>query len=98
MGPDTWLSETVQNILHIPIYGALGFLAFWAVSAWIERTGLQAWTAFLISAVYGVLDEVHQSTVPGRFGSIADVGLDLIGIIGGLAAFALFRQRETHTT
>ncbi len=36
---------------------------------------------FAISLAYAILDEIHQMFVPGRFASIKDVLIDLIGIL-----------------
>ena len=42
-----------------------------------------------ISTLYAILDEYHQLFVNGRQGSIADVGIDLIGIIPTLLIIRL---------
>jgi VanZ family protein len=49
------------------------------------------WTA-LISAVYGVIDEIHQYFVPGRDCNVWDWTADTIGaILGALAMMAVYR-------
>ncbi len=74
-----WLSPAMQNVLHIPLYGAL---------AWFCRRSLQVWLnwrlatvgTFVIAAGYAVYDEWHQSFVPGRYASVTDVLLDMVGV------------------
>lgn len=45
---------------------------------------------------YGILDEFHQSFVPGRSSTLADVGLDIIGVLTGLLVAELgVRLRKT---
>ena len=63
-----WVSPNVQNLLHIPLYGGLAGCWYWALEPWIERQGVRAVSAFSVTLGYGVLDELHQLTVPGRFG------------------------------
>ena len=47
-----------------------------------------------IALAVGVLDEVHQLSVPRREGSVGDVGLDMVGIaIALLLCFVLFKTR-----
>lgn len=33
-----------------------------------------------IALLYAVVDEMHQSTVPGRYPTLRDVGYDLLGM------------------
>ncbi len=56
---------------HFAAYALLGFL-------W--RRGLGRFRpAFLLSALYGVVDEGHQSFVPGREVSFGDLLADFLG-------------------
>lgn len=50
-------------------------------------TARQALLAALLSAAYGVTDEYHQSFVPGRHPSAADVAKDLGGSVVGAALY-----------
>ncbi len=50
-----------------------------------------------IAMAVGVLDEVHQLSVPGRDGSAGDVALDLVGIaIALFLCFWFFKTRVFH--
>jgi hypothetical protein len=48
-----------------------------------RRVFIAGWLAFAI----GIFDEVHQLYVPGRDGSVTDVGLDMVGIALALVFF-----------
>jgi VanZ family protein len=37
--------------------------------------------ALVISGIYGILDEFHQAFVPGRFATISDALVDIIGAL-----------------
>jgi VanZ family protein len=50
-----------------------------------------AWSTILIVTGYATLDEFHQSFVPSRGASLADVALDTFG---GAAAVLLFWRRQ----
>lgn len=40
--------------------------------------------ACVIASLFGVVDEWHQSFVPGRYASLTDVGFNLVGVALGL--------------
>lgn len=46
--------------------------------------------SILILIAYGILDEIHQFFVQGRFCSISDVGIDLIGILFAFMVYSIF--------
>ena len=89
-----WVSPRWQNLLHIPLYGGLTLSWSWALQAYPQSRTNRLATAFLLAATWGVLDEIHQSTVPGRFASWTDISLNLLG--AGLAlGYALRGGRRT---
>ena len=64
------------------------------ILAWLARFALGRWDwALLLTAVYAVSDEYHQTFVPGRDGNLLDV---LIDTLGGLAAWASHRWLMDH--
>ena len=82
-GLGTW-DVILRKIGHAAIFGALGGLWFWALRP-STRNALPA--AAVISALYAVSDEYHQTFVDGRGGTVIDVGIDLAGI--GVASLVL---------
>ena len=83
---DDW-SFTVRKLAHFLIFAGLGFLSFAAFSADLPpRKGFPA--ALGLGAARAVLDEVHQSFVPGRSCEFRDVCIDFAGVLLG-AAFLL---------
>ena len=54
--------------------------------ACFSRQWLWAW---LIGTAYAATDELHQLTVAGRGPSVADVGIDSVGVALGIAVFAV---------
>lgn len=88
----TSLNPTIQNLLHIPLYGVLAFL--WSRA--FLKNGFSYKKIFLlalfITISYGCLDELHQTFVPGRYGGLVDIFLDSLGAFFGILVFFLFRK------
>jgi len=60
----------------------------------VGTRGTRLIAAIALAAAYGVTDELHQSAVPGRDASVADVGKDLVGSALGAAGYAWWRRRN----
>ncbi|WP_305042303.1 VanZ family protein [Geoalkalibacter sp.] len=88
-----WVPPSLQNFLHIPLYGLLTFLWFGALAAWGVGPRSRLLLAGLIALGYGLFDEWYQLSVPGRFGSLTDVALNLVGILLALLFCHWFQQR-----
>ncbi len=68
----------VANGAHVALFGVLAGLVF---LAWIGSPSRRLpWSAGVATA-YGIVDELHQSTVPGRSPSVADVLSDGAGAV-----------------
>jgi len=87
----------VRKCAHLTEYAILAWLC-WRVlkpadrSAWSWR---RAGNSLLIVALYAATDEIHQSFVPSRQGSVWDVLLDTAGGAAGLLLLRVFcRWRE----
>ena len=50
------------------------------------------------SVGYGVVDELHQSAVPGRIASVLDVGIDALGAVAGVVAWRVISAWSGHRT
>ena len=79
-----WLPPSVQNALHVPAYAALTLAWYWALRAWLRTPSATVLGACAIASTYGLLDEWHQSYVPGRYASLTDVLLDVAGVALGI--------------
>jgi VanZ family protein len=96
----------LAEAIHFGEYFVLSFLLYRLASA-IGRHGADAPNrprprdlananaAGLATFLYAVSDEVHQSFVPGRTFSVADLAVDLAGAVAGVAAaWALLYHRR----
>ncbi len=84
----------LRKLLHMGEYGMLALLAFrWFSSLGLAASGRDISGAFVLSATYSVLDEVHQAFMPGRSGAPADVLIDLLAVCAVLTAVSAERAR-----
>ena len=44
---------------------------------------------FLLAVAYGILDEIHQYFVPGRYSDLFDVGINSLGILYALMTYMI---------
>jgi VanZ family protein len=65
---------------------------FAVLGALLARALRSAWPAFALGAVYAISDEVHQVFVPGRAGSVLDVGIDAVGVALGVVLWRRFAR------
>lgn len=95
--PPSVVRAFLHNGAHIVAYGTLAstFLLLRRLSALTDRHGPVRWSAFsvLLAFAYGMVDEWHQSTVPGRVCSYGDLLSDLSGgVLGVVFALAVLRK------
>jgi VanZ family protein len=89
----TDLNPNLQNLLHIPLYACLSFLWVRAFSRLRVNTAKGAVSALFITILYGCIDEVHQTFVPGRYGGLIDIYLNTVGAVIGIVLFKLWKKR-----
>ncbi|MEK6656624.1 MAG: VanZ family protein [Nitrospirota bacterium] len=78
-----YLFKHSDKIIHLLEYAVLCFLVSKALSSTLKENvrryiGL---IAVVISLLYAITDEFHQSFVPGRYASIDDIFADGIGAV-----------------
>lgn len=85
-----------RKMAHVLLYSSLGFFCSVYLSSLAYFKGYPKRRVLtftlLVCFIYGILDELHQSFIPGRGATFFDVLLDTIGgVIGVLVSFALAR-------
>ena len=79
--PDFWNAD---KIVHLICYAGL---SFWVSFACNIKTKKQFALPALITSGYGIIDEIHQSLVPGRTASFFDWLADSFGGIFGAFSY-----------
>jgi VanZ family protein len=90
-----WVSPNWQNLLHVPLYAGLALSWLWALAPTSLDYRNRLTITALLTTAWGVLDEAHQSFVPGRYPSWTDIMLNLLG---GAIVLAHFTLRARATT
>lgn len=84
---DPAVDSPIRQLAHLGVYGVLAVLFVHALGG-LGRP-LRARTALLalvLAVGYGITDEIHQSFVPDRTGTVSDIIDDAIGATLGVAA------------
>ena len=87
-----WWEVTVRKLGHFGAYAMLTLLWSWALSPRLGRRAIAM--AALISLLYAVSDEFHQSLVDGRHGTPRDVALDALGAVSAALALRWWLSRR----
>ena len=81
-----------SNLLHYPEFAVFSFLLVRAIHS--GKQGLPsasvAASAVILSALWGLSDEVHQAFIPERVPDVGDLAHDVIGAAAGAGLFYLF--------
>jgi VanZ family protein len=72
----------LRKFAHIAEYVILTALLFSALRRQVACNTQALLIAAVMSVLYAFSDEWHQTFVPGREGSLRDVGIDAAGVIG----------------
>ena len=84
--PELYLFSS-DKFLHILEYSILGYLL---INVLNKKTNYPGLLTFFLGFSFGVIDEIYQSTVFGRFPSSSDVIADAIGLTLSIILFQKF--------
>lgn len=73
----------IEKVGHLTVYAVLAMLVLLAFGNQLSRRRRLWWTLVIVAS-YAVLDELHQSVVPGRSPTVMDVAIDIIGGMIGI--------------
>ena len=79
-----YFEHPIRKLAHFSEYACMGILVYLMWSPWLKERKRLYLLVVLWVFVSGACDELHQSFVPGRYCSFADVCLDTAGGIFGL--------------
>ena len=89
------LTDYTGHFIGYTLLGALAMRGF-ARGRWSGVNARSGWQTVVMSSLYGVTDEFHQSFVPGRTPSVVDWCADTLGAcvgVGLVMAAARFANR-----
>jgi VanZ family protein len=88
------LKPTIQNLLHVPMFAILSFLFLLMLQTFQIKNWKRNAIAFLSSGIFGLINEIIQIPVPGRYGGLTDILLNFAGAILGIIAFCLVEKSK----
>ena len=83
------VDHIVRKTAHFMEYAALAAAIALHFTCWGVEPRKRFWLSALITSVYAMTDEYHQTFVSGRSGQVSDVLLDTCGGIAGALFFLL---------
>jgi VanZ family protein len=83
---DAEVDRPLRALAHMAAFGMLSGLILHALSANRRPSWSRAALALVLTVLYAVSDELHQSLVPNRSGRLQDVAIDTLGALAGLVA------------
>lgn len=84
-----WLHFFVRKTAHFTAYFILGVLVDHTVRLFFERRSISFVLASVISILYAISDEYHQTFIPGRSGEVRDVIIDGFGALCGIFVYRI---------
>ena len=90
------LDPTLQNLLHIPVFGLLAFLWLKSFTKHSILISTKVIITLVVTILFGCLDEFHQTFVLGRYGSLIDILLNLVGIFMGILFFLFIAPKRNE--
>jgi VanZ family protein len=87
------LNLILRKTAHFAVFGALALLYLWAIGNWQKR-----WLALVLTILYAISDEYHQSWTPLRHPAWTDVLIDSAGGVVALWLLPRLRRRAIAGT
>ena len=83
--------DNADKLWHFCAYAVLGALFYRAflTTPFNQKARQIVLVSIVCASVYGLSDEIHQYFVPLRQASLADIGADILGSIGGICCYRL---------
>ena len=92
--PGPWLEKLFDKAAHAVTYGILAWLLLRALRLRYPLSAALLIVVVVLVVAYGISDEYHQSSVPGRNASLADVAADGVGAALAMAAAVWLAHRR----
>ncbi|MFO7891803.1 MAG: VanZ family protein [bacterium] len=82
-----------DKFFHVIEFGIFGFFLQRSYYSLTKKLYNSFIMVFFLGSMYGVLDEFHQSYIPGRLVSYNDMIADALGVLCGQVIFIFLRKK-----
>ena len=89
------LRPTIQNFLHVPMYFVLAVFLLQILPKSRLGTWKRNFLLLLLTAFFGILNEIIQTAIPGRYGGVTDILLNFAGATAGIVFFSLVEKSKS---
>jgi VanZ family protein len=72
----------LRKLAHLTVFAVLTVLLFRAFRLHVTRPTYAWLLAIFVAVLYACSDEWHQTFVPGREGTVRDIVIDCLGVVG----------------
>lgn len=86
------IEPVIRKVAHYSIYTLGGILIINCIYTFISTEKRAIVYSAIIGVIYAVSDEIHQLFIANRSGKIADVVIDSLGILTGIAIYLLIKK------
>jgi VanZ family protein len=87
------LNLMIRKITHVIVFGILAFLLYKTLAAY-RFSYILSW---ILTVIYAVSDEWHQSFIPGRVAAYKDVLFDSLGAFLALFLIYIISKKKNDT-
>lgn len=87
-------AKIISTMGHVGVFGVLAVLIWWALGLADLVLGRRAGLSILLTLGYGLLDEWHQSFVPGRTPDVRDIIADTAGATLAMIVVTWLARRQ----
>jgi VanZ family protein len=96
LGAAHFIEFFIRKAAHFFVYFGLGFLIYRALSIYFLNNRLTFIATWVLTILYAISDEIHQSYTPNRSPHWEDVMIDTVGGLFGIAlAWIIYKKIRT---
>lgn len=86
------MKPELQNLLHIPMFAVLSILLLQVLSGYDMSPARRTAILLGVAVSFGIINEMVQIFIPGRYAGVPDMVLNLIGIFIGILLYKVLRR------
>ena len=86
------LEPNIQNFLHVPVYAILAIALLRVTENCVFMKWKKNLIVLFICIGFGVINEILQVFIPGRYGGLLDAGFNALGSFLGIVIYLALKN------